>query len=476
MKKFVFVFLLFAIGPNLNAQRIITLNDTNTGYILPQFVDNCFNVILTEYYYTFQRLGNNFPTQAQGTKIYGIACALLDDIVSDSGYYAFFYRDNDGCWAVDSIRVDTIIPTTFLSIGYLHANPDMHITYIADTLLPLYEVFFDRGYYVDSSRFSVATGHKNIFPFDTNLAYYVRAAGTIPSEMKTFCVRDSGQCRTTNLSNFLGAFPIIDSTVRVRHERLLACGGIGALKADYTAVRTFSLHWSDTNGHCLYQVAYGRANQPLSEYTVVETTDTCFTLAGLNYGDPWAFRVRAQCCFDDTMSVWRPWSDTVRFSRPYYSLILLANNPYWGTMSESGPHECGDTLMIAAFPAANCTFERWNDGDTANPRTITLVCDTMFTAFFEYHPDTSGGDTTAIMTCRDDGVTLAPNPTDGIVHITVEGILIDAAVYDLRGRKVKECKGTGSTMELDLKGLPSGIYAVVVHTPQGRTVRKLALR
>ena len=80
------------------------------------------------------------------------------------------------------------------------------------------------------------------------------------------------------------------------------------------------------------------------------------------------------------------------------------------------------------------------------------------------------------MTCRDDGVTLAPNPTDGIVHITVEGILIDAAVYDLRGRKVKECKGTGSTMELDLKGLPSGIYAVVVHTPQGRTVRKLALR
>ena len=290
-------------------------------------------------------------------------------------------------------------------------------------------------------------------------------------------VAKSGVCFTTNtLPYYAGAFPIIDSTVRVRHARFLACGDIGALKADYTAVRTFSLHWSDTNGHCLYQVAYGRANQPLSEYTVVETTDTCFTLSGLNYGDPWAFRVRAQCCYDDSMTIWRPWSDTVRFARPYYSLILLANNPYWGTMSEGGPHECGDTLMIAAFPAANCTFERWNDGDTANPRTITLVCDTMFTAFFEYHPDTSGGDTTAILTCRDDGVTLAPNPTDGIVHLKAEGSLIDVAVYDLRGRRVKECKGTGSTMELDLKGLPSGVYTVAVQTARGTAVRKLALR
>ena len=80
------------------------------------------------------------------------------------------------------------------------------------------------------------------------------------------------------------------------------------------------------------------------------------------------------------------------------------------------------------------------------------------------------------MTCRDDGVTLAPNPSDGIVHITAEGALIDAAVYDLRGRKVKECKGTGSTMELDLKGLPSGIYTVTIHTARGTAVRKLALR
>lgn len=374
---------------------------------------------------------------------------------------------------MDSIRVDTITSiTNHIHIKYPTFNPYR----IHDTVLPVYEVYFDKGYYVDSSRFSVAFGHKKI---DTSLitTQYYRYATINRTEMcKSFSVSRTVDCGTGLDPYFPAAFPIIDSSVRVRHERFLACGGIGALKADYTAVRTFSLHWSDTNGHCLYQVAYGRANQPLSEYTVVETTDTCFTLAGLNYGDPWAFRVRAQCCFDDTMSVWRPWSDTVRFSRPYYSLILLANNPYWGTMSESGPHECGDTLMIAAFPAANCTFERWNDGDTANPRTITLVCDTMFTAFFEYHPDTSGGDTTVIMTCRDDGVTLAPNPSDGIVHITAEGALIDAAVYDLRGRKVKECKGTGSTMELDLKGLPSGIYTVTIHTARGTAVRKLALR
>jgi hypothetical protein len=473
MKKIIVVLLLCAISTNTKAQFDFHLEDTN-GYLIPQLAMVAgFVTALPPSYYDTQRIGNNFPIQAEGTKIYGVAVLLQDSICSDSGYYVFLYRDNDGCAAVDSIRVDTVTSiANRMYLQYIKYNPYQ----IRDTMLPIYEVYFDKGYYIDSSRFSVAFGHKKI---DTSLItthYYRYATINRTGMCKSFKVTERVSCEKGAPSFFPGAFPIIDSTVRIRHERILACGGIGAPKADYTAVRTFSLHWSDTNGHCLYQVAYGRANQPLSEYTVVETTDTCFTLAGLNYGDPWAFRVRAQCCFDDSMSVWRPWSDTVRFARPYYSLILLANNPYWGTMSESGPHECGDTLMIAAFPAANCTFERWNDGDTANPRTITLVCDTMFTAFFEYHPDTSGGDTTAIMTCRDDGVTLAPNPTDGIVHITAEGALIDAAVYDLRGRKVKECKGSGDTMELDLKGLPSGVYTVTIHTARGTAVRKLALR
>ena len=31
-------------------------------------------------------------------------------------------------------------------------------------------------------------------------------------------------------------------------------------------------------------------------------------------------------------------------------------------------------------------------------------------------------------------------------------------------------------MELDLKGLPSGVYTVAVHTARGTAVRKLALK
>lgn len=476
MKKLFFILTALLVGANIQAQFVINYGDTNTGYVIPNF-----NKETAVYCYPFRmenfRRGTYYHTEPIGTKIYGVACMLFDIIDTLNDCYVYFFRDDNGCSAIDSVKIDAVRSTTALHFDYTNRNTHSQ----RDTTLPLYEVFFDKGYEIDSFQYSICISTPYRPEEDElyrPLVYYREAL--YPStalDFGSYTGYRDGSCSKSMEGILLTcAFPIIDSTVRIRHERILACGGIGAPKADYTAVRTFSLHWSDTNGHCLYQVAYGRANQPLSEYSVVETTDTCFTLAGLNYGDPWAFRVRAQCCFDDSMSVWRPWSDTVRFSRPYYSLILLANNPYWGTMSESGPHECGDTLMIAAFPAANCTFERWNDGDTANPRTITLVCDTMFTAFFEYHPDTSGGDTTAIMTCRDDGVTLAPNPTDGIVHITAEGALIDAAVYDLRGRKVKECKGTGSTMELDLKGLPSGIYTVTIHTARGTAVRKLALR
>lgn len=53
---------------------------------------------------------------------------------------------------------------------------------------------------------------------------------------------------------------------------------------------------------------------------------------------------------------------------------------------QQGTYEEGTVLQYEAIPAAignySCRFVRWNDGDTANPRLVTLTQDTLLTAYF----------------------------------------------------------------------------------------------
>mgnify|MGYP003290127920 CR=1 FL=1 len=42
---------------------------------------------------------------------------------------------------------------------------------------------------------------------------------------------------------------------------------------------------------------------------------------------------------------------------------------------------------LTAIPATRCHFVSWNDGNTDNPRTISLHCDTVFQAIFERNPE-----------------------------------------------------------------------------------------
>ena len=44
--------------------------------------------------------------------------------------------------------------------------------------------------------------------------------------------------------------------------------------------------------------------------------------------------------------------------------------------------DCGNTVSITATPVTGYHFTQWQDGNTDNPRTITLTQDTIFTAEF----------------------------------------------------------------------------------------------
>ena len=64
------------------------------------------------------------------------------------------------------------------------------------------------------------------------------------------------------------------------------------------------------------------------------------------------------------------------------TLTVVSNNTDWGTVSGGGGYGIGTNVQIQANPVSPHIFVEWNDGNTQNPRTITLSRDSIFTAIF----------------------------------------------------------------------------------------------
>ena len=65
-----------------------------------------------------------------------------------------------------------------------------------------------------------------------------------------------------------------------------------------------------------------------------------------------------------------------------FTVTVNSNNEAWGSVTGSGTYAAGATVTLAAVPATNCLFVKWNDEVTDNPRTITVASDITYTAYF----------------------------------------------------------------------------------------------
>ena len=57
-------------------------------------------------------------------------------------------------------------------------------------------------------------------------------------------------------------------------------------------------------------------------------------------------------------------------------------NPSMGSTAGGGHYPPGTSVTISAFANPHYHFTQWNDGNTENPRVITITTDTTFTAYF----------------------------------------------------------------------------------------------
>lgn len=87
-----------------------------------------------------------------------------------------------------------------------------------------------------------------------------------------------------------------------------------------------------------------------------------------------------------------PWSTfgSIVYEQTVASVTLLVNNPLRGTVIGGGTYPLNSLIALQATPTEGCFFACWSDGDTVNPRAITVNGDiTLKAMFFEYLRDSA---------------------------------------------------------------------------------------
>ena len=69
-----------------------------------------------------------------------------------------------------------------------------------------------------------------------------------------------------------------------------------------------------------------------------------------------------------------------------YTITVQSNNDAYGTVTGSGTYAAGTQVTIVAIPAQGYYFNGWNDGNSDNPRTITVNATATYIATFSDQP------------------------------------------------------------------------------------------
>ena len=140
------------------------------------------------------------------------------------------------------------------------------------------------------------------------------------------------------------------------------------------------------------------------------------------------------------------------FAPNNYTIVVRSLNEDWGTVSEGGTFPYGTEIQISATPRENYAFVAWTDGNTDNPRTITVTGDAEYVAAFTWSVSIEQSTSTEI--------TLFPNPATDILNITSSENISEIEIVNALGQVVYRTEVNGDNAVCDVNGLTSGVYIV----------------
>ena len=210
----------------------------------------------------------------------------------------------------------------------------------------------------------------------------------------------------------LSAITIPRSVSSIAHEAFYGCTSLNLIKFKRQAPPTFA------NVYCFTQV-------PSTAQIIVP----CNTISA----------------YSSAMSVWFS-----NFSEEYdFELAVATADSTMGTAIVIAAPSCtSNQAQISATPVQGCHFSHWSDGNTANPRSLTVIQDTLLVAYF-----TSGQ---SIVGANAETVSIALNGN----KIVINGFDKERVVItDILGRMIYNSIAYNN-VEVDLQR--RGVYLVKV--------------
>ncbi|MBQ9508400.1 MAG: T9SS type A sorting domain-containing protein, partial [Bacteroidales bacterium] len=138
------------------------------------------------------------------------------------------------------------------------------------------------------------------------------------------------------------------------------------------------------------------------------------------------------------------------FAVDQYQITVLSANDAMGTVTGGGMCDYGSVVQIQAYPSAGYEFVYWNDGNTDNPRDITVTGNATYVANFQPTVGIDGNNLSAVSVYSHD---------HQVVVCHAEGKSIE--IYDVLGKLV--AYDTQNSQELRQFTISTkGIYLVRV--------------
>ena len=201
---------------------------------------------------------------------------------------------------------------------------------------------------------------------------------------------------------------------------------------------TYELVIRDTNGNIICTLTFNAQGQLIAfafnapkRGNVPQQTQVAgfkFTINSLKEGTTYHYTLMSKDTNGNTLNTQTGSFRTKGGTAVVHTLIARSSDKTMGTVTGGGEYGEGETVTIEAVPVTGYRFVEWNDGNTDNPRTVTVIEDMTFTARFEKIPD-------ALEDANIDSGTSSPRKVqiDGILYI----LMPDGRIYDLHGTEVK---------------------------------------
>ena len=159
-----------------------------------------------------------------------------------------------------------------------------------------------------------------------------------------------------------------------QNPRTITVTGDANYTATFTQLQyTISVYANPTSGGNVYGGGVYHYGEMV---TIGATPNSGYEFAGWSDGNtqnPRAITVTANASYTAVF---------VEVGSTYYTVTANVSPSNAGVVNGTGVYEAGSTIVLSAEANPGYTFDRWSDGVTQNPRTITVNGNMDFTAYF----------------------------------------------------------------------------------------------